>query len=70
MTVVGSAIWCSVLAWLGHRVGSAHPDLLKDPEALIQAVKTQSMPILIAIVGVLVLYVVAMRLTAPRAPAS
>jgi membrane protein DedA with SNARE-associated domain len=67
MTVVGSAIWCSVLAWLGHRVGSAHPDLLKDPEALIHAVKTESTPILIAIVGVLVLYVVAMRLTAPRA---
>ncbi len=67
MTIVGSAIWCSVLAWLGNRVGRAHPDLLGDPEALIHAVKAESVPILIAIFGVGVLYVLAMKLTASRA---
>ena len=70
MTVVGSAIWCSLLAWLGHRVGRANPDLLGDPEALVHAVKTESVPILIAIVGVCVLYVLAMKLTAPRSASS
>ena len=67
MTIVGSAIWCSVLAWLGHRVGRAHPDLLGDPEALIHAIKTESLPIVSVIVVVGVLYVLAMKLTAPRA---
>jgi membrane protein DedA with SNARE-associated domain len=70
MTIVGSAIWCSVLAWLGNRVGRAHPDLLGDPEALINAVKAESVPILIAIFGVGVLYVLAMKVTAPRAASS
>lgn len=70
MTIVGSAIWCSLLAWLGNRVGRAHPDLLGDPEALIHAVKAESVPILIAIFGVGVLYVLAMKLTAPRAASS
>ncbi len=70
MTIVGAAIWCSVLAWLGNRVGRAHPDLLGDPEALIHAVKAESVPILIAIFGVGVLYVLAMKVTAPRAASS
>ena len=67
MTIVGSAIWCSVLAWLGHRVGRAHPDLLGDPEALIHAIKTESLPIVSGIVVGGVLYVLALKLTAPRA---
>src|SRR6185436_12653358 len=37
MTVIGSALWCSVLAWLGGKVGRHDPDILKDPEALIAA---------------------------------
>ncbi len=69
MTVIGSAIWCSVLAWLGNRVGRANPDLLGDPEALIHAVKAESGPILIAIVGVCVLYVLAMKITAKQSTA-
>jgi len=69
MTIVGSAIWCSVLAWLGNKVGRNDPKLLDDPEALIAAVKHESMPILIAIGLVCVLYVVAMKLTAPRGDA-
>jgi membrane protein DedA with SNARE-associated domain len=66
MTLVGSAIWCSVLAWLGAKVGKNNPKLLDDPEALIQAVKSESMPIILAIAGVCVLYVLAMKLTAPK----
>ena len=45
LTIVGAAIWCTVLAWLGGRVG----DKLRvegkdplDPEALVAAVKHES----------------------------
>jgi membrane protein DedA with SNARE-associated domain len=70
MTIVGSAIWCSVLAWLGGKVGRDNPKILEDPEALIAAVKRESMPIIVAVAVVCVLYVLAMKLTAPKHPAS
>jgi membrane protein DedA with SNARE-associated domain len=66
MTTVGAAIWCSVLAWLGGKVGRDNPEILKDPEALIHAVKRESIPILVAVAVVCVLYVLAMKLTAPK----
>jgi len=66
MTIVGSAIWCSVLAWLGNKVGKNDPEILKDPQKLVDAVKSESVPIIAAIVAVCVLYVLAMKLTAPK----
>ncbi len=36
VTVIGSAISCSILAYLGVRAQHVAPDLLKDPQALIQ----------------------------------
>jgi membrane protein DedA with SNARE-associated domain len=72
MTIIGSAIWCSVLAWLGQKVGQSHPGLMQIPnereksEALIAAIKAESHPIIIGIVVVCVLYVVAMKITAPK----
>ncbi|MCE9610366.1 MAG: DedA family protein [Chthoniobacter sp.] len=75
MTVIGSAIWCSVLAWLGSNVGHNNPGLMQIPnhrakaEALIAAIKLETKPIILAVLGVCVLYVVAMKLTAPK-PAS
>ena len=41
-TIVGSAIWCWVLAWFGDKVGSEHPGIMESPEALIEAVKAES----------------------------
>jgi membrane protein DedA with SNARE-associated domain len=67
MTVVGSALWCSVLAWLGGKVGRNNPKILEDPEALIAAVKHESLPIVVAIAVVCALYVLGMKLTAPKA---
>jgi membrane protein DedA with SNARE-associated domain len=66
MTVLGSALWCSVLAWFGQKIGHENPGALKDPEALMRAFKDQSPSILIAIVALIVLYVVVMRLTGPK----
>jgi membrane protein DedA with SNARE-associated domain len=66
MTLVGSAIWCSVLAWLGAKVGRNDPHILDDPQKLIDAVKHESLPIVVAVAVVCVLYVLGMKLTAPK----
>jgi membrane protein DedA with SNARE-associated domain len=72
MTIIGSAIWCSVLAWLGQRVGEKNPGLMQIPnevqkaEALIAAIKAESHPIIIGVVLLCVLYGVAMKITAPK----
>ena len=72
LTVIGSAIWCSVLAVLGEKVGkkldAAQLAALKagqgaDLKELIHAVKHEALWIIVAIALVCVLYFVAMRLT-------
>lgn len=75
LTVIGSAIWCAVLAWLGGRVGDkltdAELDALRkgvgvDINGLIRAVKHEALWIIVAIAAVCVLYFVAMRMTEQR----
>ena len=72
LTVIGSAIWCSVLAYLGQRVGEKlepqQMEALKKGEgvdlpALIHSVKHDALWIIAAVAVVCVLYFVAMRLT-------
>jgi membrane protein DedA with SNARE-associated domain len=79
LTTVGAAIWCTVLAWLGGRVGATLAE--KDPaqlaalklgskdvdiEKFVGAVKHEAMWIIIAVVLVCVLYFVAMKISAKR----
>jgi membrane protein DedA with SNARE-associated domain len=68
MTIIGSAIWCSVLAWFGQKVITREMVESKDAGALITAVKESHNfhAILIAIVVLTLLYFVVMRLTAAR----
>ena len=66
VTTVGAFIWCTVLAWFGDKIGREHPDLISNPEAMVKAVKHESIPIIGAIALMCVLYVVTMRLTRPR----
>jgi len=46
LTIVGAGIWCSVLAWLGGKVGNElraeGKDPLSDPVALVDKVKHES----------------------------
>ncbi len=73
LTIVGSALWCGVLAGLGRKVGAQlDPQQLAalklgqgvDLVHLIHAVKQEALWITLAIAVVGVLYFVAMRLTA------
>ncbi|HTM57416.1 MAG TPA: DedA family protein [Candidatus Udaeobacter sp.] len=65
MTLLGSLVWCTVLAWFGARVLSDQPNLLNDPGALSSVLRTKLMWFVIAVVVLLALYVV-MELAAGR----
>ncbi|MBQ8516798.1 MAG: DedA family protein [Akkermansia sp.] len=62
-TIVGSAIWCWVLAWFGDKVGSEHPGIMESPEALIEAVKAESHLVVLGVVLLMVLYAVMKYMT-------
>jgi len=67
LTLIGAGAWCSVLAWLGGRVGAKLTTAqLQDADAIIKATKSESFPIVAAVLLVCVLYFVAMKVTAPK----
>ena len=63
MTVVGSALWCGVLAWFGQT--AITPEMLRDPAGMALALKAKSHLIVAAVLALCVLYFVVMRLTKP-----
>jgi membrane protein DedA with SNARE-associated domain len=67
MTILGSAIWCYILACLGVQAYRKEPQLVADPEALMHFIKTQSQWIILAIALFGLLYFIVLRLT--RKPA-
>ena len=66
VTIIGSAIWCYILAYLGRQAYQVEPDLLKDPEAMMRFIKGQSHWILLIIAAFALLYIITMRLMKPR----
>ncbi len=64
MTIVGSALWCGVLAWFGQT--AITPEMLRDPTGMALALKAKSHLIVAAVLVLCVLYFVVMRLTKPR----
>jgi len=69
VTIVGSAIWCAVLAYLGDKAYRAQPDLISNPEGLVQLIKAQSHWIVLFVVVLAILYLLVLRLSAKRPPA-
>lgn len=68
VTVVGSAVWCYILAQLGDKAFRLRPDLISNPDAMIAFIKSQSLWIVLIIVVFAGLYLVVMRLTERRVP--
>ena len=62
-TIIGSAISCSILAYLGVRAQRVAPDLLKDPDALVQFIRGQSKWLLLIVLAFAALYIVSVRLS-------
>jgi membrane protein DedA with SNARE-associated domain len=65
VTIVGSGIWCWILAWLGARAYAKQPDLLSDPAKLVDFIKGQSHWIILIVLLFAVLYLVTVRLMRP-----
>jgi membrane protein DedA with SNARE-associated domain len=57
MTLLGSFLWSTVLAWFGARVLSDQPRLLEDPEALAHVLHEKMMWFVIAVAVMGALYV-------------
>lgn len=68
VTIVGSAIWCYILAVLGNQAYRVRPDLLENPDAMVEFTKSQSIPIILLIILFAALYLLVMRLSARRPP--
>ncbi len=66
MTIAGSLVWCSVLAWFGQRMALRNPEMINDPASMVASIKHESLPIVLFVVLFCVLYVAAMRLTQPK----
>jgi membrane protein DedA with SNARE-associated domain len=68
MTTIGAFIWCYVLAWMGREAAVKHPDLIKNPEQMVHAMKAEALPIVGVVIVLCALYVLMMKLTGPAAP--
>jgi membrane protein DedA with SNARE-associated domain len=67
VTIVGSAVWCSVLAYLGHQAYRLQPNLLSNPDGMVHFIKSQSGWIVLLTMLFAALYLLVLRLTArPR----
>ena len=66
-TIVGSGLWCCVLAWFGQKVLGADPKLMQDPEAMSLAIKSNMLWIVGAIVALAILYFAMLRMSGKRA---
>jgi membrane protein DedA with SNARE-associated domain len=64
VTIVGSAVWCSVLAYFGHQAYRLQPNLLSDPEGMVHFIKSQSGWIVLLVALFAALYLLVLRLTA------
>ncbi len=67
MTVLGSAISCSILAYLGVRAQRVAPDLLNNPEGFVHFVRSQTKWLLLVVLAFAALYVLSMWLSKRKA---
>jgi membrane protein DedA with SNARE-associated domain len=65
VTIAGAAVANCTLAYLGAQAYRRQPDLLSNPEGLVQFVKTQSHWIVLLVVAFALLYLAALRLSQP-----
>lgn len=69
MTILGSGIWCTVLAWFGGQVLGDRPDLVQDPALLVQVLQERSYWVAGFALVLCALYIFVMRVTSkPASP--
>ncbi|MGH7425081.1 MAG: DedA family protein, partial [Candidatus Methylomirabilales bacterium] len=70
MTIIGSAIWCGILAWFGARVIGDQPQLLDNPAEMVNVLASRFHWIAGLALVLAILYILVMRLTAKPDPHS
>ena len=65
-TIAGSALWCSVLAYLGAKAYQAQPDLISNVDGWSNFIKARSHWIVIFAALLAILYLMVLRLSARR----
>lgn len=65
-TITGSALWCSVLAYLGAKAYQVEPDLISNVDGWTNFIKARSHWIVIFAAVLAILYIFVLRLTARR----
>jgi len=68
MTLIGSALWCAVLAWFGQQVLGDQPQLLDDPGRMIAVLKERSLWFVGLVLLFCILYFAYLKLTAKPQP--
>lgn len=66
MTIAGSALWCTVLAWFGQKVLGDRPDLMENPDALKDVIKANVLWIGIGAFVLALLYFAMVRMSQKR----
>ena len=69
-TITGSALWCSVLAYLGAKAYQVQPDLISNVDGWSHFIKARSHWIVIFAAALAILYLIVLRLTARRTEGS
>lgn len=69
VTIVGSAIWCTVLAYLGRQAYHDEPNLLRDPATMLSYIKSHSHGIVLLIAAFAFVYIGTMWLMKRRSAA-
>jgi len=73
MTIIGSAIWCTVLAIYGEHILGAYatqnPNWKQDPAGVRHFIQAQSHSLVLGVLALCVLYFIFLKLTAKRAGA-
>ncbi len=71
MTLLGSALWCAVLAWFGVHVLGDQPQLLDNPDQMLHVLKARLLWFVGLVLALCILYMAYIRSTAgPAAPRS
>lgn len=55
-TIVGAAIWCTVLAWFGRSILGSSPELLNSPDQMVDVIKEKMLWFVGAVVVMAALY--------------
>ena len=65
-TITGSAIWCSVLAYLGAKAYEVQPDLISNVDGWSTFIKSRSHWLIIFVAVLAILYLIVLRLSTRR----